>query len=240
MAKYLSSSYFKPFVLAASLLMPLQAAADAEDWPRWVSPSGSTAQMLAEDMVLNGRRSRMQRLELADGMDAALKYVKQRLGPQHVVNQVQGATVVAAREGAYFHTVQLRVGSGDKVQATIMSSRVEASPGRSKVLIETERLLPMDSQVLQTMESQDDGRRSLLLSARNQLGLDANQDHLIRQLQQQHGLRPVPGPDATASQGSRNKRLIWLQSPQEDAMLSIVDSGDARLILIHRTKGNRQ
>jgi len=230
-------------LLHALALLPLlllphgPTRAAAEDWPRWASPAGAPAQMLAEDMVLNGRRSRMQRMDMPEGMDAALKFFKQRLGPQHVVNQVQGATVVAGREGQFFHTVQLRAGRGDSVQATIMSSRIEASPGRSKVQIDTERLLPSDSSVLQTLESRDDGRRSLLLSARNQLSLEANQAHLLRQMKQL-GLQPVAAP-AAAGQAAQNKRVIWLQGQQEEAMLSIVDGGDARLILIQRTQGVR-
>jgi len=40
--------------------------------------------------------------------------------------------------------------------------------------------------------------------------------------------RPVPG-----------RRVIWLQGAQEEAMVSIVDNGDARLIVIQRTQGVR-
>ncbi|MCV2365037.1 hypothetical protein LNV23_16415 [Paucibacter sp. DJ1R-11] len=221
-------------LMASILLSPSAAYAAQDDWPRWQAPGAGVTQLISEDMLLNGRRSRLLRMDLPEGMDAALKFFKERLGPQHVLNQVQGATVLAGREGQFFHTVQLRQGRGEQVVATVMSSRIEPPQGRSKVQIDTERLLPADSALLQTMESRDQGRRSLLLSASNQLGLAANQAHILQQLKQS-GLQPVK-EDVGAQPGSR-QRVTWLQGPKEEAMVSIVDRGDARLIVIQRTQG---
>lgn len=219
----------------AALALAWIVGADAADstWPEPAMPDGARVEVVAADSVMNGRHSRILRARWSGSLSDALVFYRERLGRRHVENAVRGATVIAAREGAYFNTVQLRQLQPDGVEATLISTKVEGPAELSRVMQDTLRLLPADSTLMQSMESDDGGRRSVMLTALNGVDLKTNRDELVRGLRQR-GLtisREESGPV-----GSGKALTLWAENSQEEATLTVIDIGNQRTVVINRIR----
>ncbi|HLO95109.1 MAG TPA: hypothetical protein VK195_12405, partial [Burkholderiaceae bacterium] len=106
---------FTPRLLLGSLLC-LPALAFALDWPQPSWPAEAKPELVAADSVLNGKRSRIWQARLAGSRAEAEQFFLQQFGTQHVRQQLRGNTVLAARQGDFFITVQLKEQLG-QVQA---------------------------------------------------------------------------------------------------------------------------
>lgn len=221
---------------ATAALLLLAGACGASPWPELPLPEGVRAQSVAADSVLNGRRARILRAEFSGSVDDALAFYRAQFGRQHVENPLRDARVIAARQGDYFSTVQLRELAPGRVQATLMSTLMTGPGEHSRVLRDTQRLLPADSTVMNTMESSDDGRRAVMLTAMNAVDLQTNRDELVRGLRQR-GLNLAREERAPLARGSA--LTLWAESAQEEATLSVIDAGEHRLVVINRVREAR-
>ena len=216
-----------PHPAAAALLCLLGAPAAALDtaWPRLEAPPTARVSRVADDIVLNGKRSRVSRFEVHASEAEVLQFYRRRFAPGRVVeNRINGSPVIATREGDHFHTVQLRAIDGGSVQATVITTALHDVPP-SAAAIDTERLLPADTAIVTTLQSDDAGRRSLLVVGLNRHSLQANREHLATALQQR-GFRLIGGDALSFS----------FASPAEQAEVTLSDAGSHRSVLIHRTK----
>lgn len=223
-------------LIGLALLLPLAVRAAPLDWPEPELPSGGRAEVVAADTVLNGKRCRILKLSLPGSVEDALAFYRERFGKQHVENPLRGSRLIAARQGAFFSTVQLRAGGPGQVDATLITTSLESGNNRSAALQETQRWLPADSAVMQTMESRDGDKSSLMLTAANTAGLDTNREEVLRQLRQ-HGLRVVR-EDKASPQG-RTTLTLWAEGPHEEATITLIDAGRYRSVLINRVRGGQ-
>ena len=185
-------------------------------------------------MIFNGRPARMFRFETNDSEREVLGFFRDQFGAKRVVeNRVKKDPVIATRQGDYFLTVQLHPLSPKVMQGTVMITNIAGRPLTSEVSADTRRMLPPDSRVVSTMQSDDAGKRSLLLMAMNQNSTAANREHVV-QAMQQRGFRIVredAPPDARDSSVS-----LVLDSPTEEAQVTIADAGRYRSVLINRLR----
>jgi hypothetical protein len=224
-------------LLAMSLALPLPALAQAAlAWPEPELPSGGKAQLVAADTVLNGKRSQILKLSLPGSVDDALAFYRERFGKQHVENKLRDAQVIAGRQGNFFQTVELRQSVPGAVEATVINTSLETASSRSAALQDTQRWLPADSAVVQSMESRDGAKRSITLTAANNAGLQTNRDELLRQLRQR-GLRVVREDQATPQ--GRPTLTLWAEGASEQATVTVVDAGRYRSVLINRVRGDQ-
>ncbi len=229
----------RPGAWPYSLLLALCApglAAPAQSWPELPTPAGAQVQYIAEDMVLNGNPSRVRRLSLKGHASELSSFYRQLFKSALVENQVRGSTVIASRQGDYFHTVQIVDTAFDTAQATLMTTllKPEANPG--SMANDTKRLLPVGSVILSTIVSNDSGRRSLMLVAMNHVALAANHEHLVAALSER-GFELL-SQDA-AEVGFTRGVTLYLSSTKEAATVTIADIGTHRTLVINRTKEPR-
>ena len=209
------------------------AALAATPWPQWEAPSGARVQAVAADVVLNGKRSRILRIDTGESAESILSFYRTRLGAKRVENRVHGAQVIAARDGGFFHTVQVRTNAAGRSETTVITTSLAEGLQRSAVVTDTESSLPAETTVIQTMESNDGGVRAVTVTAANSHDIKTNSDHLRRALQDR-GFRVVKeeatGPTARAGNS------IWLTAQGEEAIVTVVDTGAHRAVTVHRTK----
>lgn len=223
------------WAIAAALAVPGMAAR-ATEAPELKLPDGAQAQVVAGDMVVNGGRSRVVRFRVEQSEAQVLEFFRREFGAQHVVNTVQGRPVIGSRVGDHYHTVRLEPIGERAVAGTVMTTQLSGGPVRSAVGADTERVLPADSRVLSRMQSEDGGRRALLVTAVNRNGLRANRDHVVQALSDRgfklvrEDAAPVQGHDATS---------LVLASGAEEAVVTVVDIGRYRSVVIQRTRESR-
>jgi hypothetical protein len=221
-------------LLAVCLCSYGVAALAATPWPQWEAPTGARVQAVAPDVVLNGKHSRILRIETSDSADTVLAFYRTRLGAKRVENRVHGAQVIAARDGGFFHTVQVRTNAAGRVETTVITTAVAEGLQRSAVVTDTESMLPADTAVLQTMESNDGGVRAVTVIGGNGHDVKTNSDHLRRALQER-GFRLVKD-DAAAGPAGKPAVSTWQNGQGEEAIVTVVDSGAHRAVTVHRTK----
>jgi hypothetical protein len=190
-------------------------------------------QAVAPDVVLNGKRSRILRIDSGESADNLLAFYRARLGAKRVENRVHGAQVIGAREGGFFHTVQVRTNAAGRAETTVITTSLAEGLQRSAVVTDTESSLPADSTVLQTMESNDGGVRAVTVTAANGHDVKTNSDHLRRALQAR-GFRVSKEEAAAAT--ARAGSTMWLSAQGEEAIVTVVDTGAHRAVTVHRTK----
>jgi len=216
-------------VLATGLLGATLGAWAATPWPSWEAPAGARVQAVAPDVVLNGKRSRILRIETSESADSVLDFYRTRFGAKRVENRVHGAQVLGTRDGGFFHTVQVRSHAGGRTETTVITTALAEGLHRSAVVTDTERCLPADSAVLQTMESNDGGARAVTVTAGNNHDVKTNADHL-RSALQERGFHVVK--EETLGKGSS----LWLKGQGEEAVVTVVDTGAQRALTVHRTR----
>ncbi len=124
---------------------------------------------------------------------------------------------------------------------TNMISDLHSTAGaNSAVAINTAKLLPAESAVVSTVESNDAGKRSVMVVGVNQYSAQANRDHVVAALQDS-GLRvtqegPLAGQDKLNAVNPAAPLTVTLSSATEEATLTISDAGRYRTVLIHRVR----
>jgi len=204
------------------------AAAAAPVWPDVATPPGAHVQTVAGDIVLNGKPTRVMRFEIKGGAKDVLDFYRTQFGAERVENRVKGDQVIATRQGAYFHTVQLHVLDSQAVQGTVMTTRLRGGAS-SGVSLDTERLMPASTAVVSTMQSDDGGKRSVVVVGVNQNSARANRDHIVASLHER-GFR-------VAKEGGEPGAVsLVFASSTEEIAVTISDAGAYRAILINRVK----
>jgi hypothetical protein len=205
-------------------------------WPRWQAPTDAHVQSVAPDVVLNGKRSRILQIDSSANVEAMLGFYRQQFGTRRVENKLGQAQIIAAREGEFFHTVQIERSGPGGAKATVITTAASPSLSKSTALHDTQAWLPADTKTLQTMESTDGGMRAVTVNAVNTQALQANRDQLL-QAMQQRGFRLVreDKPKAVGA-GVRDGVSLWLSAGEEQATVTVVDTGERRFVSIVRTK----
>jgi hypothetical protein len=225
-------------VVATALAIAAAAARAAEggsiDWPALQAPPNSRSAIVAPDVMINGQRSRIVQSQLAGSLDDARAFYKQQFGGRFVENRWKDAWLIASRQGGFFHTVQLDAKASGRVQAMTVSTVVGTGRARSAVLADTERLLPPDSVLALSNESNDGPLRSVLATGVNRQSIAANVDHVVDQLAAR-GYRVTRRDDQTSADG-RATRSVWLEGAPGSAIVSVVDVGEQRAVSIQRSK----
>jgi hypothetical protein len=213
------------------------AARAATPWPRWEAPTGARIQAVAPDVFLNGKHSRILRIDTTDSAESILAFYRARFGAKRVENRVHGAQVIAARDGIFFHTVQVRTNAAGRAETTVITTAMAEGLHRSAVITDMESSLPADTTVLQTMESNDGGVRAVTVTAANGHDVKTNSDHLRRALQER-GFRVVK-EEVAAGPAARAGSSMWLTAPGEEAVVTVVDTGTHRAVTVHRTRESK-
>jgi hypothetical protein len=233
-----------PAVLAAMTLSLAAAKAGADTaapaatsgaiaWPTLQSPEGTRSAIVAPDVVLNGKRSHIVRLQMKASVDDARAFYKQQFGGRFVENRWKDTWLIASQQGEFFHTLQLSAAPGGKAQALAVSTAMAGLRARSTVMADTERMLPPDSAVALSNESTDGPLRSVLMTGVNRHSVDANVDHTVEQLKAR-GYRVVR-QNSEAVNG-RPAQSVWLDGEAGSAIVSVVDVGEQRAVSIQRSK----
>lgn len=217
--------------LVALAAFACAAAHGGEPWPVAPVPTDAKPQLVAEDMVVNGRRSRVLRYEVARSEEQLLAFYREHFGARRVENRVKNTQVIATRQGDYFQTVQLQPTGPDRVQVTVMTTSLRQAD--SKVSAETRGLLPAQSAVLMTMQSNDTGKQSLMVVAANKASLQANRDHLVSALASQ-GFK-VEREELSQADG-KPALALSLASGSEEVTMTLTDTGPYRSLVINRTR----
>lgn len=219
------------FVLCGALFVA--DAAKAQSWPEFAAPDGAQVREVGRDIVLNGMPARLIEFDVAADAAEVLGFYRRRFGARRVENRVNGAQVVAARQGDYFFTVQIKPAGTGASRGTLMIARLRGGGGRSAVALDTEKLMPSDAAVLTRMQSDDAGKRSVMVLAAHAGSVLTLRDHIVHALQER-GFR-VAKEDAGWADGRASMSLA-LASPTEEVMVTIVDAGRYRSVLINRTR----
>jgi hypothetical protein len=218
--------------LAVASLGMFGAASPAQDgaWPQVEMPAGSHAQVVAADLVLNGRPCRIIRFEVASNVEEVLQFYRSQFRVTRAVEtQVNGTRVIASRRGDHFQTVQLQA-FASAVQGTVITTALLREPIRTAASRDTETLLPPDTAVVSLLQSRDRDEQTLTAIAINLDSVQANHDRIVSALRQR-GFRVLGQPNESADTMS-----ITLSSPTERLTLTVTDAGPYRTVLIQRTK----
>ena len=224
---------FVAWCLSAGLSL-VSTGARADSWPDVKSPPNAETQAIATDMLLNGKPCRISRFDVHSTAADVLQFYRGEMGARHVENRVKNDQVIATRQGDYFVTVQLHALDGQTTQGTVMTTLMSAKPATSPVLLDTQKMLPSETQVVSTVQTADDGKRSLIVIGVNLNSVQANKDHIVAALMER-GFRPAKSDPATES---RDPRVVSLQlsSPAEEASVTISDDGARRSVTINRVR----
>lgn len=227
------------FVLCVALCTAAVAARAESFWPQWQAPTGARVQSVAPDVMLNGKRSRILQIDSAADVEAMLAFYRRQFGARRVENKVGQAQIIAARDGAFFHTVQIERSGPGGAKATVISTAASSGISKSAALTDTQSWLPAETKTLQTMESTEGGVRAVTVNASNTQALQANREQLLQALQQR-GFRLVredkpQAPNASAREGVS----LWLSAQEEQATVTVVDTGERRFVSIVRTRESK-
>ena len=185
-------------------------------------------------MVLNGKSVRLTRFELLATDAEVLAFYREQFGAKRVVeNRVKNDPVIATRQGDYFLTVQLHALGGGRLQGTVMTTLLAATPASSAVLIDTQKVMPADTQVISTVQTEDSGKQSLMVVGVNQNSPRANRDHVLEALLARgFRLTREDAPPGT----ERGAISMQLSSQAEEASVTIADAGRYRSVLVNRVR----
>lgn len=220
-----------PFGLVLAL-SGLPLGAQALDWPRPAWPEGAQPELVAADTVLNGRHSRIWQARLSLSRAEAERFFQTQWGPKLTRNQVRGHTVLGTRQGDFFLTVQLKEQLG-QVQAQLMATSLTEAPSRSRALQDTLSWLPSEVGVLQTLESSDEGRRGLTVTAFAPASVEQLAEAISLQLRRRGW---TPRRETLDTSNGRQAQQLSVQAGGEDVLIAITDLGERRSVVIQRNK----
>jgi uncharacterized glyoxalase superfamily protein PhnB len=225
------------FAVAALLLgLAGNAWSKDADWPELPAPGGAKLTSVTGGIVLNGHRGRILQVDASGDTQALLAFYREHFGARRVENKIGDTQVIATQQGSYFYTVQVRKSGLDMAQATVMMTLLGQKPSRSTALNDTQSWLPTETRTLQTMEADDAGTRSITLTALNRQSLQTNRG-LVLEAAEQRGFRLTREdklPVSTA--GARDGVSLWLSARSEQAIVTVVDTGEQRALTIVRTR----
>lgn len=222
------------FRVLTAALVAWAATAHADSWPEPKTPPNAKVETIAGNMVLNGKSVRLTRFELLATDAEVLAFYREQFGAKRVVeNRVKNDPVIATRQGDYFLTVQLHALGGGRLQGTVMTTLLAATPTSSAVLIDTQKVMPTDTQVISTVQTDDSGKQSLMVVGVNQNSPRANRDHVLEALLARgFRLTREDAPPGT----ERGAISMQLSSPAEEASVTIADAGRYRSVLVNRVR----
>jgi hypothetical protein len=225
--------------LAIVVTLGVSAAAGAApdaDWPPLETPPGAQAISVAADLVLNGRRCSVARFRVMAHIDDVLQFYRTQFGPRAMETRVKQLPVIATRRGDHLHTVQLQA-IGGAVLGTSITTALHAMPLHSAAARDTEAVLPADTIVVMSLQSNDGGRPALMVIGANHHSVPVNRTHVIAALQQR-GFRTVRdvGNEDMGSDMTQGAASIELTSSSEVAVVTIADAGTYRTVLVQRTR----
>jgi hypothetical protein len=219
--------------LCAFVLWP--AFVRAEPWPEVKAPPNARVESVASNMLLNGKPTRLTRFDVQATGAEVLAFYREQFGAKRVVeNKVKNDPVIATRQGDYFVTVQLHTLGGGMQQGTVMTTLLTAKPASSAVLVDTQKLMPADTKVVSTVQTDDAGKQSLMVVGLNQNSPLANRDHVLEAMLAR-GFRLSKDDSAPAGQPG-GAISLQLASPTEEATVTIADTGRHRSVLINRVR----
>jgi hypothetical protein len=219
-----------------SALGAYAALAHAEPWPEISVPAQARVEVVADNMLLNGKPCRLTRFEVRSSDAEVLAFYREQFGAKRVVeNRVRKDPVIATRKGEYFITVQLHALGSGALQGTVMTTLLTAKPMTSAVLADTQKVLPTDTKVVSTVQTEDAGKRSLMVVGMNQNSPRANRDYVLEaMLARGFKLTREDTPAGAAAAAIS----LQLSSPTEEASVTISDAGRHRTVLINRVRGS--
>jgi hypothetical protein len=206
--------------------------AQAMDWPSPSWPEGAKPELVAADAVLNGRHSRIWQASLPLSRAEAERFFQNQWGPKHTRESLRGNTVLGTRQGDFFLTLQLKESLG-QVQAQLMATALTETPARSRALQDTLSWLPAEVSVLQTLESTDEGRRGLTVTAMAPASVEQLGEALGLQLRRRGW---TPRHETVDTVNGRAARQLSVQQGGEDIVIAITDLGERRSVVIQRNK----
>lgn len=220
----------RPALLAC--LLSLGLAVQAADWPTPAWPEGAKPELVAADAVLNSRHSRIWQARLPGGLAEAERFFKAQWGGKVTRNTVRGQLVLGSKQGDFFLTVQLKETLG-QVTAQLMATALDEKPARSRALQDTVSWLPTDVGVLQTLESNDDARRGLTVTAMGPASVEQLGEAISLQLRRRGW---TPRREVLDTTNGRKAQQLSVQAGGEDILIAITDLGERRSVVIQRNK----
>ena len=216
----------------------VQAQTQMPAWPEVKAPPNARIETIAGNMVLNGKPCRLTRFEVRASDAEVLAFYREQFGAKRVVeNRVKNDPVIATRQGEHFVTVQLHALGAGTLQGTVMTTLLTAKAASSAVLVDTQKLLPTDSKVISTLQTDDAGKQSLMVVGVNQNSPRANRDHVLEAMLVR-GFR-LSKEDAPAAGPQSAVISVHLSSPTEEASVTISDAGRYRSVLINRVRSTQ-
>lgn len=219
-------------------LVACAAVAHAEPWPEVNVPAQARVEVVADNMLLNGKPCRLTRFEVRASDAEVLAFYREQFGARRAVeNRVKNDPVIATRKGEYFVTVQLHALGSGALQGTVMTTLLTAKPMTSAVLADTQKVLPTDTKVISTVQTDDAGKRSLMVVGMNQNSPRANRDHVLEAMLAR-GFKLTREDAPTTATATATAISLQLSSPTEEASVTISDTGRHRTVLINRVRGS--
>lgn len=151
------------------------ATMPAAAWTTFDAPPSASLEWVAQDMVFNGVAMRIQFFRTKAAPTEVLAYYRQRWSEGgkrlYVENRLGPWQTISRASGDYFLTAQIRPGGGGGAEG-YLSQRPLKVPPRS--VLGQGFSLPAGSEVVNDIQSEDEGRRARTLLVFNELTVDAN------------------------------------------------------------------
>lgn len=205
-ARFLSCFVCCATLLAAAACRPALAQTD---WPSPALPDAVTAASVAEAMTLNGVPMRIRAFVSEKRPEELLDFYR-HAWPRHVENRVGDATVLGRADGEFFTTVQVAA-AGAGSRGVIAVTR-RSSPTKGDRTQDTYRL-PVGSELVSDMTSEDSGRLSRHMVFTNGRSVETNRDEIVGLLADK-GFRL----DREATSGGKSGQALFFSGRDREAI----------------------
>ena len=202
---------------AAVLLLALAAGAQA--WPTVPLPERSRGEAVSRHMKDNGLDMRASRFVAPGSVDQVVAFYAMRWPGRHVVDRVEGRTIVGHADGNHYVTVELRP-AGDSTEGTIGIMRMPAA-GEVPVL-GAGFPVTAGTEVISDIEHLDTPTRARTLVLGNGLSPWVNRQEYSRRLRAQ-GWQDTGG---TACRPSGRSCVAGFEHPSGGKMAMTLSRGD--------------
>lgn len=231
MSRILLARRCRVAAVSCLLLAALQARASDQQSPVIRPGQPTSVESIANDILLNGRRSRIERSVYAMSIDDSAQLFTEAIGRLHQVQGKGSVRLVSGRHKDHFVTVRLERLDEKETAATVMTTAL--SGGQLRVDASTRQWLPIGSSVVSSMLSNDPGRSSLVLIAASRIDLYSLREAFMANAKQD-GFKVIHQADH-ASAGMAGW-VATLDGTHEQVLVTIDDVGAARSIVIQRTR----
>ncbi len=213
-------------------LITLIAGTWAGSWPGMPLPPQSRVAWVGDDLTINGVATRIQ--SFSSDLDAAavLAYFRAQWGAdggKFVENRVNGWRVIGRREGNYYTTVQVRVGTESGSQGFVAASEF---PDAMRAMPAADAFpSPVGTEVLSDLRTADPGKHATTLLLRNHQSVGGNARFYRRTLPAQ-GWREL-AIEAASQQGGQ-VQVMRFDRPRKAAQIVVqADRGGGSLITVN-------